>query len=217
LFALIGPGAIEHLGRFLQEVGAESSYILAVESICKIARAHPLCSDKVITIYRAYMANPYRTLGVLNGLLVGRLLELDVKQTIDEIRNLFAFSSVDYSCSGDLEEVEALLGNSNRQTNVTSRTKRQALLALKELRLLLLTEIDFDKNDICYEIIDCYLMLYGSDNAIVGESKMDGYFAAIACAPEPICQSVWLPEICGAGAHSSFSKNDADLKLFHHC
>ena len=216
LFASIGSCAIEPLCRYLRQPGnRESCYIIAVEALYKIARAHPQCRGEVISVFRTYMGNPYRSFGKLNGFMIGRLLDLDAKTVLDDIRKLFDLATVETSYSGDLDEVETLLGMSESRSRAISRTKRRALLALRELRLLPPDKTVFDDSEFCYEIIDCYLMLYGSEKSINGESQLDGFFAAIASTPRPVSQSTWLAEICGVGMPSSALQNNADYKHFN--
>lgn len=83
---------------------------MAVDALAEIALAHPAQRDAVLGIFNHYMQQPNETAYYLNGLLIGRLLGLDAKESIEDIRRLFSLNCVDISCAGDLEEVEILLG-----------------------------------------------------------------------------------------------------------
>lgn len=79
-------------------------------------------------------------------------------------------------------------------------------------------------DDDTFEIIDFYLMQYASDDSIVDVSEMDGFFAALACSPETVLPSSWMPAIWGGEEQSpewhdtkefeSFS--GATLTLYNH-
>ena len=52
------------------------------------------------------MSIPDESAFVLNGRLIGRLLDLKAIEAIDDIRQFFARDCQDVTCAGDLEEVE---------------------------------------------------------------------------------------------------------------
>jgi uncharacterized protein len=45
--------------------------------------------------------------------------------------------------------------------------------------------------------IDFYLMRYGHDDSILDVSELDGFFAALGCAPDTVLPSRWMPAIWG--------------------
>jgi len=45
-------------------------------------------------------------------------------------------------------------------------------------------------------------MLYGSDDSILGVSELDGFFTALACAPNTVMPSHWMPALWGGEALS---------------
>ena len=158
---------------------------------------------------------PYCSFGQLNGFLIGRSLDLDAKPTIDELRQLFAQASVESDYSGDLEEVVTLMGMSESRSRSIAQAKRRALIALREMRLVLPSENDYEDSGACYDIIDYYQTLYGSDKSIVGESKLDGFFAAIAYVPNPVRQATWTTKIFGSGMPAPALQNSTGLKHFN--
>lgn len=64
------------------------------------------------------------------------------------------------------------------------------------------------------ELLNYYLQRYGHDNAILGVSEMDGFFAALACSPDTIMPSRWLPAIWGGGDQSPVWPNEEETGEF---
>jgi hypothetical protein len=115
-----GEPAIEPLADFLNDPRhREFAKVIALDSLAEIARHQPDCRERIIQCYRDYMSTPDESAVTLNGLLIGRLLDLRAAEAIDGIRQLFARDCVDITCAGDLEDVEIELGL--RQTSITPR------------------------------------------------------------------------------------------------
>jgi len=68
--------------------------------------------------------------------------------------------------------------------------------------------------DPVYASIDRYLLLYGTGAAILGISELDGFFAALACAPVSISASTWLPAIWGGDEHMPAWEHEKELREF---
>ncbi len=58
-----------------------------------------------------------------------------------------------------------------------------------------------DDEDV-YALVDRFLARHGTDAAILNVSELDGFLAALACAPDMILPSRWLAEIWGGEAHT---------------
>lgn len=213
---MIGAAAIPALAQHMQQFDTnEFSRMMAVDALCEIALRHPANRDPVLAIYRAYLTAPDTAAFELNGILLGRLLDLNATEAIEEIRQLFARDCVNLSCVGDLEDVEVGLGlRESRETprpNYARREMRKELLA----RLADGFEQDLDKGvDPVYACIDRYLLLYGSDIAISGVSELDGFFAALACAPISISASTWLPTMWGGDQQMPAWEHATELREF---
>jgi len=111
VFAMIGPAAIEPLATYLGEPEHDDdARLMAVDALAKIAMAHPEQRERVLATYRDYMENPSHEATMLNGILVGRLVDLHAVELIDDIRRLFGMGIVEDFVAGDLEEVEMELG-----------------------------------------------------------------------------------------------------------
>lgn len=68
--------------------------------------------------------------------------------------------------------------------------------------------------DADYDFIAQTLMKYGSDDAILDLSELDGFLTAIVSGPDSIPPSIWLPAIWGGDEHSSNWDSEAEFKRF---
>lgn len=53
------------------------------------------------------------------------------------------------------------------------------------------------QSDDILETIDFYFTQYGHDDSVLDVSELDGFFAALACAPDTVMPSHWMPAIWG--------------------
>lgn len=198
VIGMIGPAAIPALVDYWQQPGKNQfSYGMVVDALCDIAKRHPPQRIKVIDIYLDYMKHPYTSERVLNGLLIAYLLDLKAVEAIDGIRRLFELDCVDISSAGDLEAVEIELGfRSQRSTPKPTFAEMHGFENPLE-------PFDVELNNeegVFFEVVESYLERYGSDDSILDISELDGFFAALACAPITIMPSTWMPAIWG-GEH----------------
>jgi len=194
---MIGPAAIPALEVYWRQPGKdEFAYVMAVDALCEIAKRHPASRDRVIGIYRDYMQAPELTMGSLNGLLMAALLDLDAAEAIDGIRHLFSLDCVDPGCAGDLEEIEMELGLRDKRS--TPKPTPAQLFGMAEP--VDPETFDIDDEDLADEFLDIIeqcLLMYGTDESILSASELDGFFAALACSPQIVRPSVWMPGIWG--------------------
>lgn len=192
VLGMIGEAAIAPLAAYLNTPWHEEfARVMAADGLAEIAKRHPSSRTRVIRCYQDYMAMPDESADMLNGLLIGYLIDLDAAEAIDDIRRLFGKSCVDITCAGDLEEVEIALGL--RTTRSTPRPDFAKLFARDHSK-----EIPKPPdNASILELLEYYLMRYGHDDAILGVSELDGFCAALACAPDTIIPSRWFPAIWG--------------------
>jgi uncharacterized protein len=187
----IGQSAIIPLSVYLNEPNHdEFARVMAADALTEIVKRDPSCREQVIECFRDYMAHPDESTRILNGLLVSCLLDLDAKETIKDIRQLFEKDCVDITCAGDLEDVEIELGF--RTERSTPKPDFAPLYGMDDL-----PGLDIPDSDDTFGIIDYYLTLYGSDDSILDVSELDGFFTALACAPDTIMPSCWMPAIWG--------------------
>ncbi len=198
VISMIGPVAIPALVEYWQQPEKnEFSYCLAVDSLCEIAKFHPAHRIQVIDIYLNYMKHPYTSERILNGLLIAQLMDLKAVEAIDGIRGMFASDCVDLSCAGDLEEVEIDLGLR------TQRSTPKPTFAEMHGYESPLESFNIELNDEeggFFQVVENCLLRYGTDDSILDVSELDGFFAALACAPITIMPSIWMPAIWG-GEH----------------
>ena len=188
---MLGEPAIEALTGFLRDFRHEEfARIMALDGLAEIVKQLPDCRERVLRCYQDYMRTPDESASILNGLLIGRLLDLKAAEAIEDIRSLFASNCVDITCAGDLEEVEIELGF--RRERTTPKPDYAKLYAFGPPD----TPEKPDGDDVL-ELLDYYLLRYGRDDAILDVSELGGFFAALACAPDTILPSRWLPAIRG--------------------
>ncbi len=65
-----------------------------------------------------------------------------------------------------------------------------------------------------FQVIGDYLLLYGSDEAIWCGSELDGFVAAVACAPKTIMPTTWIPLIWGGEKHAPNWEDEQELSRF---
>ena len=210
VLGMIGEAAIIPLAAYLNEpYHDEFSRTMAVDGLAEIAKRQPICREQVIQCYRDYMTTPDESASTLNGLLIGRLLDLGAKEAINDIRKFFEKGCVDISCAGDLEEVEIELGF--RTERITPKPNYTELYGLD-----ILPEPQKPSSDDIFEVIDYYLMHYGHDDSILDTSELDGFFTALACAPNAIMPSQWMPAIWGDEQLIPEWQNKKELETFTH-
>jgi len=216
VMSMIGAPAIPSLVRYLNELEHdEFARVMAMDGMFEIAEHDHRQRDEVIRILREYIDRPDKNARDLNGLAVGRLIDLNAKETIDTIRNLFDMHCINITCNGDLEEVEIQLELRSERT-----TPKPDYYELERLDRLMHTGKP-DVDDIrsaedVYAHVDYFLMRYGNDESILGSSELDGFFAALACAPNMVLPSHWIPAIWGGDKNMPVWEDEEDIRSFSH-
>ena len=212
VMALFGPRAIEPLASYWQRGGkGEFADVLAMDSLFKIADAHPQNRDQILAIARSYMANPSLSNEALNGLLMIHLIDIGAREAIEDIRQLYALDCVDFNYAGDLEDVEINMGLRKQRSTPRPSLENFDMEGLLEDDLL---DDEKPEDDDIIGVIDYWLMRHGSDESILDASEMDGYIAAIACAPETIEPSRWMHQIWGDEKHAPEWESQEDAAQF---
>ena len=193
VMGMIGEAAIDPLASFLNESHhPEFARVIAVDGLAKVAQTYPEYRECVIRKFRDYMASPDTSGKTLNGLMVGKLLDLEAVELIDDIRRMFEIGCVDIYCAGDLQDVEIELGL--RSERSTPEPDYRGMYGLDSRSA--------PESDDLYADVDFYFSRYGSDDSILGVVELDGFYAALACAPELIRPSRWMPALWGGEALS---------------
>lgn len=214
---MIGPAAIPALWAYWQQPGKDQfSYVMALDSLYEIATRHPASRAQVLECYQRYMAKPITSAFNLNGLLISRLIDMGASELIEDIRHLFALDCVDISCAGDLEEVEMWLGlPSERSTPKRTTAESVDIDRAVDSILADIEEDEYADEDGIFYIIDSCIEQYGSDHSILDSSELDGFFAAIACSPDLIKPSSWMPALWGGEEHSPEWESIEQATLFN--
>jgi hypothetical protein len=208
VMGMLGEPAIEPLTDFINNHRhREFARTMALDGLAEIVKRLPHCRERVIRCYQDYMRNPDETSPVLNGLLIADLLDLDATEAIEDIREFFARGCVDITCAGDLEEVEIELGFRSERT--TPKPDYAKLYGIDQPDIMEKP----DSND-ALELLNYYLQRYGHDDSILDVSELDGFFAALACAPDTILPSRWLPAIWGGEEQSPVWPNEEEIGEF---
>ena len=207
IMGMIGQPAIAPLATFmLDKDHTEFSRVMAGDGFCAVAKNNPALRDNVLKSYQEYLQQPDILMNSFNGLLVCFLLDLDAKELINEIRHLFTQQCVDLSCAGDIEDVEIVLG---------FRDKRETpKLTFEEMHGILPLKYPPAGRDNLIELLNYYFDHYGNDESILGVSELDGFFAALACIPNTIMPSVWMPALWGGEMLSPEWESENDFKEF---
>jgi len=213
VMGMIGESAIDSLVVYLNDNRHdEFARVMAADSLAAMVAQQASCRDRVVQCYRDYMLSPDESASNLNGLIICFLMDLDAKEAIDDIRQLFEKGCVELSCAGDLEEVEIEMG---------FRVERST----PKLNFFQLHGLDSPSDgqdhdtDNTIDLIDHYLMHYGNDDSVLDVSELDGFFAALACSPNMIKPSQWLSAIWGGEAlmpewESKKALNDFSTAIF---
>ncbi|HIO96413.1 MAG TPA: YecA family protein [Leucothrix sp.] len=202
VMGLIGKPAIEPLvNYFLSGQPSEYARVIAMNGLAEIAKDNSKFKSNILMVFKNYLEKPDKTLGSLNGLLIARLMDLKAAELIDEIRSLFKLNCMDYTICGDLEDVEIALGlRMKRETPkphygmLWNNLHKDDDNNIDDFEVF--DDIDLE-TDFQYTAIDMLLDKYGHDDSILNASELDGFFASIACAPNMIMPSVWMPAIWG--------------------
>ncbi len=186
---MIGQSAISPLTDFMiNNVHSEFSRAIATDGLCEIAKNNHELRDNILIHFQKYLKNPDTSVKTFNGLLISALLDLDAKEMIDEICDLFKQQCVDLSIVGDIEDVEIEL-RLRTQRDTPKPTFEEIYGFPPPL------ELPKPESDDVFGIVDYYLDLYGHDNSILDTSELDGFFVALACYPQMIMPSIWMPAI----------------------
>ncbi len=110
VFAKIGPVAVDDLEDYLYSPhNFENSKILATCSIGKIALNHDSCSSECIDILADFLEQSDSDFQMLNGIIIGILIDLKAVSRISTIREAFERNIVNLVVVGDIEDVEIAL------------------------------------------------------------------------------------------------------------
>lgn len=178
VLGLIGVASIEPLGRYLRDSSHnEFSRVVAAEALKCVVENEPDSRIKVLAVFNAYLAAPDKSTADLNGLLLCCLVDLKAVEMINAVQEMFETSCVDVSYAGEFDAVKQAL----ESTDVVAP----------------LAPPEGEDEPSIYDEIDETLLNYARPTAVRNASELDGFFAALGCAPETIVAEAWLAAIWG--------------------
>jgi hypothetical protein len=115
VFGLIGPAALPALERFLQEHGSwESGGWAAADGIAKIAAHHAEARAECVAALARVLEEANND-PVVNGAIIGNLLDLKAVETAPAIEKAFAAGRVDESIAGGWDRAQWELGLTDKE------------------------------------------------------------------------------------------------------
>lgn len=111
IFARAGQMAVEPLRRYLHD-SSRWTYgrANAGDALARLAVQHPELRNAVVPALREALADAEHNTEAGNGLLIGRLFDLEATEALPEIRQAFMLARVDEMVSGDWATVQRELG-----------------------------------------------------------------------------------------------------------
>jgi uncharacterized protein YecA (UPF0149 family) len=115
VFGEFGPAAIGPLATYLADASREEfARAEAAESLAKIGQYHPSVRAECVTHISRQMDRFLEHSGIMNGLIVSSLLELNAVEAASNMEKAFAAGAVEEGTAGDWEEVQVQLGLKER-------------------------------------------------------------------------------------------------------
>jgi len=196
VMAMLGGEGIEPLIIYFKDTTHnEFCRGIAIDSLSGIAQREPFYRNQIIAYFQAYMKSPEHSATGLNGHLISCLIDLNAKDLITDIRRMYELGCVDLLCCGDIEEVEIEMGlRFKRSTPKPNYFKQQYFSQASNMKE--------PSGADGIELLDYFFIKYGNDDSILDSSELDGFFAALACSPETILPSLWMPALWGDESNS---------------
>jgi len=211
VFGMIGTSCIDNLEKYLNESHHdEFARVIAADGLKDIALKHPDARQTAVARLTHYLVNADQHTTDLNSLIVSMLIDLEARESIDVIREIYQTDKIDISHVGDIEDVEIELG-----FRIDRETPKPSYGGMNPTPLPIANEfLDENDTDEIYHQINFYLSEYGNDESVLDISELDGFFTAIGCSPEMIMPSAWMPAIWGGENYSPDWPNELEAKTF---
>jgi preprotein translocase subunit SecA len=122
VFAMIGKDAIKPLRDYLfDSTNPEMARVHVAHSLECIGQKNPELKDDCIKVLSDYLEQATEDYPDLNGFTVSYLADLKAANAIDVIRQAFEKGIVSFGVTGDLEDVEVLMGFREKRTTPKPR------------------------------------------------------------------------------------------------
>ena len=191
VMGMIGKSAVDEFADYLNNSAhSECARIICAEGLKCVVEQFPECRGLAINGLTSYLATPDNTAPDLNGIVVCCLLDLDAKESIEEIRAVYDMGNIDISFAGDIEDVEIDLGLRLERETLSKLPGRAQGSVVKAM------PIEEPGNSVDEEI-NHYLRTYSNNNSVNNVSELDGFFSALGSGPENIVPERWLASIWG--------------------
>lgn len=193
----IGEAVVEPSLAYMRDTShPEYARCMAAEGVKTVAVLHEPLQGELVGRFVDYLAAPDPDAPVFNAAVVSMLIDLKASEHIDVIRELYQKKQAELTYLGDIEDVEMLFGL--REERDTPPPK-----------LYEYPEPEKPDGENFYALIEFYLSLYGDDESVLDASELDGFLAAVCCAPDLIKPSRWMPAIWGGEPPEWHSAEDA--------
>ncbi len=199
-FAMMGRKDLAPLAAYLHEhKHSEDARTVVVDALSLLADSFDECRDSVVNVLMTCLMTPDNAAPELNGLIVCSLIDLHAVETLAVVRELYASGCVDVSYAGDLAAVEASFSAG------PSSPKEESF-----------GSIDDDGASLrnIFDEMDAYLVRYRHANSVQTSSELDGFFTALACAPNNMEAEQWLPMMFGGAETLPLWQTQEDEDLF---
>ena len=204
VLGMLGSAAITPTSQLmLADNEDEVLRIMALDTLAEVVHHHPQERENVLAIYSRYLNSPDPIALGLNALLVAQLAALGAFDFWPRVTPLYERGWVDNSML-DREDAEIEFGL--REERETPRAD-SAPYTPKDLP---------EGEDVpAIEVVEYYLDKYGADEAILGAAELDGFFAGLACAPNNLVPSEWLPSLWGGEELMPDWETEEEISDFH--
>lgn len=204
VLAMLGEQALPPLAAYLLEVGHdEFAKVMALEAMVLLQQDNAELKVNVAASIKAYLSSPDVEQTSFNALLISEIIDLDLRDLEPLVVELFKQNGVDSDVCGDLAFVQKSFAELAAKAAEAQANAKQ-VEAVAEVEAPEETEEEGNeplkrpKNpDDVIGLLDYYLDHYATEDSILSCSELDGFCHAIACSPNLIEPTVWLPLIWG--------------------
>jgi len=214
-----GSVALEPLGKYLfNSTNPANPSCVIVQTLEEMGYI-PQARKRIIGLFNQYLSFlPYSR--QVNAHIINALTNLEAKETLPNIRNIFSAHLVELPICGDLDSCEIDLGVRKKRLSPApspSRLRqleiREAVLARKEHYKVLM------ENATPHDTLEFFLQVYTNETQLSSNTQVDGILTAAACLPKPITLTQLTPYIWdrynGEQQNQPHWINQTDKKSFH--
>lgn len=200
VLAMIGEPALAPAQRYFQDrTHPEFSRVMAMDALKELALQYPHLHKAVLTLFADYLKQADPRAPSLNALLILHLADLRAYDLWPAIQALYEHQQVDPMIL-DQEDAEIEFGLRHERS-----TPRPRPLPPKP---------EGDDAD-ALDVLEHFLQKYGREPAVFSAPELDGLLAGLACAPQTLMPSQWLPVLWGGEQQMPEWESQEDIQEFH--